>query len=126
VEPPLLLGVNRRIIGASSSRRKRGGAQACSSSRLHGCEVVCAFAGLYYAGAFVYPRCPDRLTHSYTTLGEFVAWIMGFPFCSNAGHSRLGEVAAVGWSSYVVGSHLSRISAWSYRLNLPGPTESTR
>jgi APA family basic amino acid/polyamine antiporter len=63
--------------------------------------VVCAFAGLCYAElSSTLPVSGSAYTYSYTTLGEFVAWIMGSLLLLEYGLAA--SVVAVGWSGYVV------------------------
>ncbi|MBY0582162.1 MAG: amino acid permease [Sphingomonas sp.] len=63
--------------------------------------VVCAFAGLCYAElSSTLPVSGSAYTYSYTTLGEFAAWIMGALLLLEYGLAA--SVVAVGWSGYVV------------------------
>lgn len=63
--------------------------------------IVCAFAGLCYAElSSTLPVSGSAYTYGYTTLGEFVAWIMGVLLLMEYGISA--SVVAVGWSGYVV------------------------
>jgi APA family basic amino acid/polyamine antiporter len=63
--------------------------------------IVCAFAGLCYAElSSTLPVSGSAYTYSYTTLGEFVAWIMGALLLLEYGLAA--SVVAVGWSGYVV------------------------
>lgn len=63
--------------------------------------LVCAFAGLCYAElSSTLPVSGSAYTYSYTTLGEFVAWIMGALLLLEYGLAA--SVVAVGWSGYVV------------------------
>lgn len=63
--------------------------------------VVCAFAGLCYAElSSTLPVSGSAYTYSYTTLGEFVAWVMGSLLLLEYGLAA--SVVAVGWSGYVV------------------------
>jgi basic amino acid/polyamine antiporter, APA family len=62
--------------------------------------LVCAFAGLCYAElASTLPVSGSAYTYSYTTLGEFAAWIMGGLLLLEYGLAA--SVVAVGWSGYV-------------------------
>lgn len=62
---------------------------------------ACAFAGLCYAElASVLPVSGSAYTYSYATLGEFVAWVMGWLLILEYGISA--SAVAVGWSGYVV------------------------
>lgn len=63
--------------------------------------LVCAFAGLCYAElSSTLPVSGSAYTYSYTTLGEFAAWIMGMLLLLEYGLAA--SVVAVGWSGYVV------------------------
>ncbi len=63
--------------------------------------VVCALAGLCYAElSSTLPVSGSAYTYSYTTLGEFVAWIMGSLLLLEYGLAA--SVVAVGWGGYVV------------------------
>lgn len=63
--------------------------------------LVCAFAGLCYAElASALPVSGSAYTYSYTTLGEFAAWIMGALLLLEYGLAA--SVVAAGWSGYVV------------------------
>src|SRR3981081_84696 len=63
--------------------------------------VACAFAGLCYAEmAAAVPISGSAYTYAYATLGEFVAWIIGWDLILEY---AVGAIAvAVGWSAYVV------------------------
>lgn len=63
--------------------------------------VVCALAGLCYAElSSTLPVSGSAYTYSYTTLGEFVAWVMGSLLLLEYGLAA--SVVAVGWGGYVV------------------------
>ena len=63
--------------------------------------VVCAFAGLCYAElSSTLPVSGSAYTYSYTTIGEFAAWVMGTLLLLEYGLAA--SVVAVGWSGYVV------------------------
>jgi APA family basic amino acid/polyamine antiporter len=63
--------------------------------------IVCAFAGLCYAElSSTLPVSGSAYTYGYTTLGEFVAWVMGGLLLLEYGLAA--SVVAVGWSGYVV------------------------
>src|SRR5215471_6476208 len=63
--------------------------------------VLCAFAGLCYAEmASTVPIAGSAYTYAYATLGEFIAWIIGWDLILEY---ALGATAvAIGWSGYVV------------------------
>jgi basic amino acid/polyamine antiporter, APA family len=63
--------------------------------------LVCAFAGLCYAElSSALPVSGSAYTYSYTTIGEFAAWIMGALLLLEYGLAA--SVVAVGWSGYMV------------------------
>jgi len=63
--------------------------------------VVCAFAGLCYAElASMLPVSGSAYTYTYTTVGEFGAWIMGALLLLE--YALAASVVAVGWSGYAV------------------------
>jgi APA family basic amino acid/polyamine antiporter len=63
--------------------------------------IACAFAGLCYAEmASTVPIAGSAYTYAYATMGEFVAWIIGWDLILEY---ALGAVTvAIGWSGYVV------------------------
>jgi APA family basic amino acid/polyamine antiporter len=63
--------------------------------------VACAFAGLCYAEmASTVPISGSAYTYAYATLGELVAWIIGWDLILEY---AVGAIAvAIGWSGYVV------------------------
>ena len=63
--------------------------------------VACAFAGLCYAEfASMIPLSGSAYTYGYATLGEFVAWIIGWDLILE--YLFAASTVAVGWSGYVV------------------------
>jgi APA family basic amino acid/polyamine antiporter len=63
--------------------------------------IVCALAGLCYAElSSTLPVSGSAYTYSYTTIGEFAAWIMGALLLLEYGLAA--SVVASGWSGYVV------------------------
>ena len=62
--------------------------------------VACAFAGLCYAEmASMIPIAGSAYTYGYATLGEMVAWIIGWDLILE--YSLGAATVAVGWSGYV-------------------------
>jgi basic amino acid/polyamine antiporter, APA family len=62
---------------------------------------VCAFAGLCYAEmASTVPIAGSAYTYAYATLGEFIAWIIGWDLILE--YALGASTVAVGWSGYVV------------------------
>lgn len=75
--------------------------------------LACAFAGLCYAEfASMIPIAGSAYTYAYATLGEFVAWIIGWDLILE--YLFGASTVAVGWSGYVV-SLLN-----DYGITLPG------
>ena len=63
--------------------------------------LCCAFAGLCYAElASMLPVSVSAYSYSYASLGELVAWIMGWLLLLEYGVAA--STVAVGWSGYVV------------------------
>ena len=63
--------------------------------------TVCALAGLCYAElSSTLPVSGSAYTYSYTTIGEFAAWVMGGLLLLEYGLAA--SVVAVGWSGYMV------------------------
>ena len=61
--------------------------------------VGCAFAGLCYAEfASMIPVAGSAYTYSYATMGEFVAWIIGWDLVLE--YALAGATVAVSWSQY--------------------------
>lgn len=62
--------------------------------------IACGFAGLCYAElASVIPVSGSAYTYSYATLGEFVAWIIGWHLVLE--YAFGAATVAAGWSGYV-------------------------
>jgi APA family basic amino acid/polyamine antiporter len=63
--------------------------------------IACAFAGLCYAEfAAMIPICGSAYTYGYATLGELLAWIIGWDLILE--YMFAASTVAVGWSGYVV------------------------
>src|SRR2546426_6832311 len=64
--------------------------------------VACAFAGLCYAEmASAVPVAGSAYTYSYATMGEFMAWIIGWDLVLE--YAMGASTVGVGWSGYFVG-----------------------
>src|SRR5688500_7013003 len=62
--------------------------------------VGCAFAGLCYAEfASMIPIAGIAYTYSYTTMGEFVAWIIGWDLVLE--YAVGAATVAIAWSEYL-------------------------
>jgi basic amino acid/polyamine antiporter, APA family len=63
--------------------------------------IACALAGLCYAEfASMIPIAGSAYTYSYATLGEFLAWVIGWDLILE--YLFAASTVAVGWSGYVV------------------------
>src|SRR4030043_1551466 len=63
--------------------------------------IACAFAGSCYAEfASLIPIAGSAYTYAYATLGEFIAWIIGWDLILE--YLFGASTVAVGWSGYVV------------------------
>jgi basic amino acid/polyamine antiporter, APA family len=63
--------------------------------------LACGFAGLCYAEmASAVPVSGSAYTYAYATLGEFVAWIIGWDLILE--YALGATTVAIGWSGYVV------------------------
>jgi basic amino acid/polyamine antiporter, APA family len=63
--------------------------------------IVCGFAGLCYAEmASTVPIAGSAYTYAYATLGEVVAWIIGWDLLLE--YALGSATVAIGWSGYVV------------------------
>src|ERR1700678_3267060 len=64
--------------------------------------ITCAFAGLCYAEfASIIPIAGSAYTYGYATLGELVAWIIGWDLVLE--YAFGAATVASGWSGYCVG-----------------------
>ncbi|WP_163364515.1 amino acid permease, partial [Escherichia coli] len=64
--------------------------------------VVCAFAALCYAEmASMVPVSGSAYTYSYASLGEIVAWVVGWSLLAE--YTLVVATVAVGWSGYTHG-----------------------
>jgi basic amino acid/polyamine antiporter, APA family len=62
--------------------------------------ICCAFAGLCYAEmASTVPIAGSAYTYAYATMGEFIAWIIGWDLILE--YSLGATTVAIGWSGYV-------------------------
>ena len=66
-----------------------------------GAAIACGFAGLCYAEmASMIPLAGSAYTYSYATLGELIAWIIGWDLVLE--YALGASTVAVGWSGYMV------------------------
>src|SRR5512143_611878 len=74
--------------------------------------VGCAFAGLCYAEfASMIPVAGSAYTYSYATMGEFVAWIIGWDLVLE--YAVGAATVAIAWSEYV-----NRVLEW-FGMDIP-------
>ncbi len=80
--------------------------------------IACAFAGLCYAEfASMIPVAGSAYTYAYATLGQFVAWIIGWDLILE--YTLGATTVAIGWSGYFV-SFLNDLGIkLPYRLTSP-------
>ncbi len=63
--------------------------------------IACAFAGLCYAEmASTVPISGSAYTYAYATMGEFIAWIIGWDLILE--YALGATTVSIGWSGYVV------------------------
>jgi len=80
--------------------------------------VACGFAGLCYAEfAAMLPVSGSAYSYSYATLGEFVAWFIGWNLVLE--YTFAAATVAVGWSGYFTGLLDSISSGLGITLALP-------
>ncbi len=81
----------------------------------------CAFAGLCYAEfASMLPVAGSAYTYSYATMGEFIAWIIGWDLVLE--YALASATVAVSWSQYF--NELLKIFGWEIPIDfLKGPFE---
>ena len=78
--------------------------------------VGCAFAGLCYAEfASLIPVAGSAYTYSYATIGEFLAWIIGWDLILE--YAVGATTVSIGWSGYLV-SFLNRTLHLSFPAEL--------
>ena len=64
--------------------------------------IACAFCALCYSEmASTVPVAGSSYTYSYTTMGEFIAWLVGWSLILE--YSLAASLVAAGWSAYTVG-----------------------
>ncbi len=74
--------------------------------------IVCAFAGLCYAEmASTVPIAGSAYTYAYATMGEFIAWLIGWDLILE--YMVGATTVAIGWSGYVT----SVLHDWG--INIP-------
>lgn len=92
------------IIGAGLFVRTAAAAAECAGPSVTLSFIVaavgCAFAGLCYAEfASMIPIAGSAYTYSYATMGEFVAWIIGWALIME--YALGAATVAVAWSEYL-------------------------
>ena len=99
----IMLGIGA-IIGAGffgltgEPRRSTPGRRSPLSFVLGG--IVCAFAGLCYAEmASTVPVAGSAYTYAYATMGEFIAWLIGWDLILE--YMVGATTVAINWSGYV-------------------------
>jgi APA family basic amino acid/polyamine antiporter len=84
--------------------------------------VACAFAGLCYAElASMIPVAGSAYTYAYATMGEFMAWVIGWDLVLE--YSLASATVALGWGANAV-SLLADLGVHvPPRLTAPSPTD---
>ena len=100
LETPVLNYIQSWVSGADLVLGRAGAGPAVAIS-MFVAAVACGFAALCYAElAAMIPVSGSAYTYSYATLGEIVAWIIGWDLILEY---AVGNMAvAVGWSGYFV------------------------
>src|SRR5205823_7310505 len=100
IETPVINFISAAITGAEVQLGRPGAGPAIVLSFIFA-GLACAFAALCYAElASMIPVSGSAYTYSYATLGEIVAWIIGWDLILEY---AVGNMAvAVGWSGYFV------------------------
>jgi len=100
LETPVLNFIQAWLSGGDVVLGRAGAGPAVAIS-LFVAALACGFAALCYAElASMIPVCGSAYTYSYATLGEIVAWIIGWDLILEY---AVGNMAvAVGWSGYFV------------------------
>ena len=100
LETPVLNFIQASLSGADLVLGRSGAGPAVAIS-MFVAAVACGFAALCYAElAAMIPVSGSAYTYSYATLGEIVAWIIGWDLILEY---AVGNMAvAVGWSGYFV------------------------
>src|SRR5438067_6247042 len=100
LETPILNFVQAWLSGADVMLGRAGAGPAVAIS-LFVAALACGFAALCYAElASMIPVSGSAYTYSYATLGEIIAWIIGWDLILEY---AVGNMAvAVGWSGYFV------------------------
>src|ERR1700744_4299407 len=82
--------------------------------------IACAFAGLCYAEmASTVPIAGSAYTYAYATMGEFIAWLIGWDLILE--YSLGATTVAIGWSGYVASFlHNLGIDIPPHYCNAPG------
>ena len=104
-------GIFSTVGTAAAGERRLRGRRAGAGPLLHPLGVVCGFAALCYAEfASMVPVSGTAYTYAYATLGELIAWIIGWDLIIEY---AVGNVAvAISWSRLLpraaphVGIHL--------------------
>src|SRR3989440_6333747 len=100
METPILNFIQAWLSGADVMLGRAGAGPAVAIS-LFVAALACGFAALCYAElASIIPVSGSAYTYSYATLGEIIAWIIGWDLILEY---AVGNMAvAVGWSGYFI------------------------
>ncbi len=104
-----IIGTGIFVLTGTASANHAGPAIVLSFSLA---AVACVFAGLCYAEfASMIPVAGSAYTYGYATLGEFIAWIIGWDLILE--YALGAATVASGWSGYV----LSFLAEFGIRLS---------
>ena len=79
--------------------------------------IGCCFAGLCYAEfASMIPVAGSAYTYSYATMGELIAWIIGWDLVLE--YTVAATTVSISWSRYLFGRARNRPADRFYRLSL--------
>ena len=92
-------GDRRGFFGLTGEASARSAGPAISVSFILG-GIVCVFAGLCYAEmASTVPVAGSAYTYAYATMGEFIAWLIGWDLILE--YMVGATTVAINWSGYV-------------------------
>src|SRR6201994_880997 len=110
----IALGVGAIIGAGLFVRTAAASAEAAGPSVILSFVVAaigCGFAGLWYAEfTAMIPIAGSAYTYAYTTMGEFVAWIIGWALILE--YALGAATVAISWSEYLV----SLLQEWGLTL----------
>jgi APA family basic amino acid/polyamine antiporter len=113
LETPVLNFIQAWFSGADIVLGRAGAGPAIAISFVIA-AVACAFAALCYAElASMIPVSGSAYTYSYATMGEIIAWIIGWDLILEYAVGNMS--VAVGWSGYFV-QLCSSLAGWKFPI----------